>query len=104
MEKSDAKFFYLVCRQTEDRATTLRARMIFYSGEDPATGSAAGCAAAWRVAHGILAPEKQGLIVQGVEMKRRRLIYVRAAKTGDSIHDFGVGCHVVEIMRGAVPY
>ena len=104
MENSDAKFFYLVCRQTEDRATTLRARMIFYSGEDPATGSAAGCAAAWMVAHGILAPEKQGLIEQGVEMKRPSLIYVRAAKTGDRIHDVRVGGHVVEIMRGTVAF
>src|SRR5438874_3213610 len=102
MEKSDAKFFYLVCRETEARGTTLRARMIFYNGEDPATGSAAGCAAAWMVAHGILAPEKQGLIEQGVEMKRRSLIYVRAAKTGDRVRDVRVGGHVVEIMRGVV--
>src|SRR5438477_579110 len=104
MQTSDAKFFYLVCRQTEDPATTLRARMIFYSGEDPATGSAAACAAAWMVAHAILAPEKQVLIEQGVEMKRPSLIYVRAGKTGDRIHDVRVGGHVDEIMRGTVAF
>ena len=38
----DAAFFYFVTRQTEDPAATLQARMIFFGGEDPATGSAAG--------------------------------------------------------------
>ena len=102
LEKSDSKFFYLVCRQTGDPAVTLRARMIFYNGEDPATGSAAGCATAWMVAHGILAPEQQGLIEQGVEMKRRSLIYVRAAKSGDRVCDVRVGGHVVEVMHGVL--
>src|SRR5271157_4564412 len=35
-------FFYFVCRETVDPKATLHAR-IFYNGEDPATGSAAGC-------------------------------------------------------------
>src|SRR5205085_8847851 len=99
---SDVKFFYFVCRETVDTKARLHARMIFYNGEDPATGSAAGCAAAWMVKYGVLPPEKQGLIEQGVEMQRPSLIYVRAAKTGDRIHDVRVGGHVVEIMRGTV--
>ena len=48
-------FFYFVCRETVDPNATLHARMIFYNGEDPATGSAAGCCAAWAVRHGVLA-------------------------------------------------
>ena len=42
----------------------------FLRGEDPATGSAAGCAAAWMVAHGVAQPEERVLIEQGIEMKR----------------------------------
>ena len=46
LEKAGGKFFYFVARETVDPAGRLHARMIFYNGEDPATGSAAGCAAA----------------------------------------------------------
>ncbi len=47
-------FFYFVCRETVNAGSTLHARMIFYNGEDPATGSAAGCCTAWAVQHGVL--------------------------------------------------
>src|SRR5919197_3839327 len=57
-EKSDAKFMYFVCRETRDPKVRLRARMIFYNGEDPATGSAAGCCAAWAVRYGVAQPEE----------------------------------------------
>ena len=63
-------FFYFVCRETIDPNATLHARMIFYNGEDPATGSAAGCCTAWAVKHGVLASETQGLIEQGIETRR----------------------------------
>ena len=36
-----------------------RARMQFYGGEDPATGSAAGCAISYLVRHGLVAPSEQ---------------------------------------------
>ena len=70
LERSGGKFFYFVTRETEDPAARLHARMMFYNGEDPATGSAAGCAAAWMVAHGVAQPEERVLIEQGLEMKR----------------------------------
>jgi trans-2,3-dihydro-3-hydroxyanthranilate isomerase len=47
LRRSDARLFYFVTRDTGSVAARLHARMIFYAGEDPATGSAAGCAAAW---------------------------------------------------------
>ena len=53
LEKTGGKFFYFVARATVDPRARLHARMLFYNGEDPATGSAAGCAAAykwWRMA------------------------------------------------------
>ena len=55
------KFFYFVSRETETPGATLHARMQFYNGEDPATGSAAGCCTAWAVQHGVLESEEQGL-------------------------------------------
>ena len=58
----------------------LHARMIFYNGDDPATGSAAGCCSAWMVAHGVAASDEQVLIEQGLEMHRPSSIFVRATK------------------------
>jgi trans-2,3-dihydro-3-hydroxyanthranilate isomerase len=42
LQRTDGHFFYFVCSETDDPAARLHARMIFYNGEDPATGSAAG--------------------------------------------------------------
>jgi len=51
LSESGGKFFFCVSRETVDPAARLHARMLFYNGEDPATGSASGCAAAWMVQH-----------------------------------------------------
>jgi trans-2,3-dihydro-3-hydroxyanthranilate isomerase len=99
---SGAGFFYFVCRETVDPHATLHARMIFYNGEDPATGSAAGCCTAWAVRHGVLAPEAQGLIEQGMETRRPSFIYVRAGKTGDVVTNVRVGGYVVQVIDGKV--
>ncbi len=40
---------------TGSQTRAYRARMQFYDGEDPATGSAAGCAISYLVAHGTVA-------------------------------------------------
>src|SRR3984885_2436261 len=68
LERSGGRFFYFVTRETEDPAARLHARMMFYNGEDPATGSAAGCAAAWMVAYGVAQPDERVMIEQGGEM------------------------------------
>lgn len=98
----DNSFFYLVCRETVDTKATLHARMIFYNGEDPATGSAAGCCTAWAVRNGVLASNQQGLIEQGIETRRPSSIYIRAEKRGDMITNVRVGGHVVQIINGTV--
>jgi trans-2,3-dihydro-3-hydroxyanthranilate isomerase len=102
LERSDGRFLYFLTRETVDPKARLHARMIFYNGEDPATGSAAGCCAAWVVAHGVAQPEEQVLIEQGLEIKRPSRIFVRAARTGERVHDVRVGGHTVEVMRGEV--
>src|SRR6185503_8301850 len=80
LDKSDAKFFYFVSRETVNPEAKLQSRMIFYNGEDPATGSAAGPCAAWAVQYGVVPADQQVLMEQGVEMKRRSRIFFSAAR------------------------
>ena len=100
LERTDGKFFFFVCRETVDPKARLHARMIFYNGEDPATGSASGCAAAWMVKYGVAKSEERVLIEQGIEMKRPSRIFVRAEKKGDEVINVRVGGHAVEVARG----
>jgi len=102
LEKTSAKFFYFVSRETVNPEARLQSRMIFYNGEDPATGSAAGPCAAWAVQYGIVPPDEQTLMEQGVEMKRRSRIFFSAGRNGGKIVDVRVGGHVVEVVRGEV--
>lgn len=102
LAKTAGKFFYFVTRETVDRAARLHARMLFYNGEDPATGSAAGCSAAWMVAHGVAKSEERVLIEQGVEMNRPSRIFVRASLGDNRVVNVRVGGHSIEIMRGEV--
>jgi trans-2,3-dihydro-3-hydroxyanthranilate isomerase len=75
---TDAKFFYLISRPATDPTASIHARMIFSGGDDPATGSAAGPAAAWMVLHGWAAPEEPVVIEQGLEVHRPSRIHVQA--------------------------
>ena len=110
LEKTGGKFLYFVARETVDPAARLHARMLFYNGEDPATGSAAGCTAAWMVAHGVAKPDERVLIEQGIEMQRPSRIFVRATfhdshqkNPGDNrIVNVRVGGNAIEVMRGEV--
>jgi len=99
---TDAKFFYFVTRETENPAARLHARMLFYGGEDPATGSAAGPAAAWMVRHGVTRSGEQFIIEQGIEARRPCQIFARATGTAAGIRDVRVGGYVVEVMRGEI--
>jgi len=104
LSQSAGKFFYFVTRETVNPQARLHARMIFYNGEDPATGSAAGCTAAWMVANGVAKPDERVLIEQGLEMQRPSQIFVRASLPSNNndnrVVNVRVGGHSVEIMRG----
>ena len=102
LERSGGKFFYFVSRETVDRSARLHARMLFYNGEDPGTGSAAGCTAAWMVANRVAQPDERVLIEQGVEMGRPSQIYVRASLKDDRVVNVRVGGNVVEVARGEI--
>jgi trans-2,3-dihydro-3-hydroxyanthranilate isomerase len=102
LARSGGKFFYFVCRETVDPKARLHARMIFYNGDDPATGSAAGCCAAWMVAHGVAASEERVFIEQGLEVHRPSSIFVRAKKQDNQVANVRVGGNCVEVLRGEV--
>ncbi|HET6180341.1 MAG TPA: PhzF family phenazine biosynthesis protein [Candidatus Sulfotelmatobacter sp.] len=106
LKKTGGKFFYFVARETVDPEARLHARMLFYNGEDPATGSAAGCAAAWMVAHRVAQPDERVLIEQGVEMRRPSRIFVRSSynekQTDNRVVNVRVGGNAIEVLRGEV--
>src|SRR6516165_1049538 len=56
LRERGGRWFY-VLGPTGIESPAWRARMQFYGGEDPATGSAAGCAIGYLVRHGLVAPE-----------------------------------------------
>ena len=102
LKKSGANFFYFLCAERREGRLEARARMFFYGGEDPATGSAAGCAASWMVQHGVAKSDEQVLIRQGVECRRPSEMHVRATREGGGVSNVRVGGYAVEILRGTV--
>lgn len=102
LSSSGGKFLFCVTRETVDPTARLHARMIFYNGEDPATGSASGCATAWMVQYGVAMPDERVMIEQGVEMKRPSKIFVRASRDNDRVVNVRVGGNVVEVLRGEI--
>jgi trans-2,3-dihydro-3-hydroxyanthranilate isomerase len=100
LKRSDARFFYLISRETVDPSASLHARMIFSSGEDPATGSAAGPAIAWMVLHGLAKARQELIIEQGLEIQRRSHIYGRADLKDGQLADVRVGGHCTRIIDG----
>src|SRR6266404_5591496 len=102
LKNSEAKFFYFVCPQRREGRFEARARMFSYGVEDPATGSAAGCAASWMVQHGIANSDDQVLIRQGIEIRRPSEIHVRATRDGQQVTNVRVGGYAVEVLRGTV--
>jgi trans-2,3-dihydro-3-hydroxyanthranilate isomerase len=96
----DLNWFYYVTRDTQDPAVGLRARGIYPDGEDPATGSAAGCTASWLVRYRLADPDQTVHIEQGLEIKRPSDIFVRAGREGEKVLNVRVGGNAVWIAEG----
>lgn len=97
LRNSDAKFFYCI---TPELKGVWRARMQFYNGEDPATGSAAGCAISYLVRGGFVASDEQVHIRQGIEMGRPSAIDARAKFDGGSVREVRIGGSTVFVASG----
>ena len=78
LRQTDAKFFHCIAPAAPGGGAAWHARMQFHNGEDPATGSASGCAIAYLLRHGRVRSGEAVVIEQGVEMKRPSRIHVRA--------------------------
>jgi len=99
LKNTDAHFFYFVTRDTES-AARLHARMIFYGGEDPATGSAAGCAISYLVGHGIVPPQHQIHVQQGVEIGRASDLFLTADLVCGKVASVRVSGSTVPVAKG----
>ena len=93
----DARFFYAIAPEAPG---VWRARMQYYNGEDPATGSAAGCAISYLVQHGIVQPCTQLHIRQGLEIRRPSDLYVSANSISGKIAEVRVGGSTVPVANG----
>jgi trans-2,3-dihydro-3-hydroxyanthranilate isomerase len=102
LRNTGANFFYFLHPERREGRLEAAARMFFYGGEDPATGSAAGCAASWMVQHGVAKSDEQVVIRQGVECRRPSEMHVRATREGGRVTNVRVGGYAVEILRGTV--
>jgi trans-2,3-dihydro-3-hydroxyanthranilate isomerase len=100
LERSDAKFFHCITRAEPGSGADWHARMQFYNGEDPATGSASGCAIAYLVRHGLAASGQAIVIEQGVEMRRPSRIHVSATIDGDQVANVFVGGRTILVAMG----
>jgi trans-2,3-dihydro-3-hydroxyanthranilate isomerase len=104
LEGTGARFCYFICPEERQGRLEVCARMFFYGGEDPATGSAAGCAVSWMLQHGLAKSGQQILIRQGVEARRPSEIFVRATREREKVTNVRVGGYAVEVLRGTVSF
>jgi trans-2,3-dihydro-3-hydroxyanthranilate isomerase len=102
LKERGGKFFYFLCPERRQDGLEVRARMFSYGGEDPATGSAAGCAASWMVQHKVANSDEQVVIRQGDAIRRPSEMYVRATRDGERVTNVRVGGYAVEVLRGTV--
>ena len=99
--RNDAQFFYCVAPMEKmEGGADWHTRMQFYSGEDPATGSAAGCCISWLVKVGLVASGAKVLIEQGSEIHRPSRIGVRARLEGERIHSVEVSGRTICVAEG----
>jgi trans-2,3-dihydro-3-hydroxyanthranilate isomerase len=94
------RWFY--CIAPCEIPSTWRARMQFYSGEDPATGSAAGCAIAWMVRHQLAPSGQQITLHQGFEIGRPSYLQVAAVRQGEAVTSITVSGRTIPVARGAL--
>jgi trans-2,3-dihydro-3-hydroxyanthranilate isomerase len=99
LREHGARWFYVLA-PTGSSAPDFRARMQFNGGEDPATGSAAGCAIAWLVQNGVVAPGRRIHLRQGVEIARPSDLFLSARMELTRVTDVRVAGSTVLVAKG----
>jgi trans-2,3-dihydro-3-hydroxyanthranilate isomerase len=103
LREGGARWFYVLGpapAQGGDGMTAYRARMQFNGGEDPATGSAAGCAIAYLVARRAVPSGVRVTLRQGVEMGRPSDLTVSARLNLSKVTDVRVAGSTVLVAKG----
>ena len=100
LDRIGAKFFHCITRAHASSGADWHARMQFDIGEDPATGSASGCTAAYLVRHGLATSGQPIVIEQGIEMLRPSRIHVSAAIEGGVVTKVFVGGRTIPVASG----
>ena len=100
LQRIGAKFFHCVTRASAKSGADWHARMQFDGGEDPATGSASGCAIAYLVRHGLAYSGQPIIIEQGIEMLRPSRIHVSATLEDNSVTEVFVGGRTIPVASG----
>jgi trans-2,3-dihydro-3-hydroxyanthranilate isomerase len=102
LTRNDTHFFYCIAPlpARHESGPHWHARMQFYSGEDPATGSAAGCCIAWLVKTGLAASEQPVVIEQGIEIQRPSHITVQATLDGGMVRSILVSGRTIPVAEG----
>ncbi len=103
LRERGARWFYVLAPADEPIAPgepAWRARMQFYGAEDPATGSAAGCAISYLVAHNAVPSTKKIHMRQGVEMGRPSNLFLSAKKDVSRVTDVRVAGSTVFVANG----
>jgi trans-2,3-dihydro-3-hydroxyanthranilate isomerase len=104
LSASDAKFFYCIAPAEQHQTPQgphWHARMQFYGGEDPATGSASGCCISWLVKSGLASSGALTVIEQGVEIHRPSRIEARATQFENGIDEVMVGGRTIPVADGS---
>lgn len=104
LNTSDAKFFYCIApasQHDQPAGPHWHARMQFYGGEDPATGSAAGCCISWLVKSGLARSGELTVIEQGIEIHRPSRIEARATKFENLVDNIFVGGRTIPVADGS---
>lgn len=104
LRERGARWFYVLgpAAQYASGEPEWRARMQFYGGEDPATGSAAGCAISYLVAHSAVASGRKIHVRQGVEIGRPSDLFLSANRNLTSVTDIRVGGSTVSVAMGRI--
>ena len=96
-----ARWFYVLApNQDASSGPRYRVRMQFNGGEDPATGSAAGCAISYLVQRGCVTSGELIHVRQGVEMGRPSDLFLSARKDSAKVDQVRVGGSTVMVAKG----
>lgn len=101
----DRKPLFLFCPETYERENRLNCRMfddVLGAFEDPATGSANGCLAAYLAQHGYFGSDSVDISVeQGFEIGRKSILYLRSRIDGGSFN-IEIGGRVFAVADGSL--